>query len=117
MFDWQKPTAQMLGRYQPWHDGHQALFERLLSKYGQVCIMIRDMPTNEKNPFTAEHVKGLIHNRLSKDFDGQYIVIVVPNIVHIGWGRDVGYTAGQEVFDDSIHDISATKIRKEMGLG
>lgn len=28
MFDWKKPTAQMLGRFQPWHDGHTALFKK-----------------------------------------------------------------------------------------
>ena len=40
----------------------------------------------------------------------------VPNIVHIGWGRGVGYSAGEESFDEAITDISATKIRKELGL-
>ena len=32
MFDWKKPTAQMLGRWQPWHDGHTALFEKITSR-------------------------------------------------------------------------------------
>ena len=43
MFDWQEPTAQMLGRWQPWHDGHTALFKKALMETGQVCIMIRDV--------------------------------------------------------------------------
>ena len=30
MFDWKKPTVQMLGRWQPWHDGHTELFKRAL---------------------------------------------------------------------------------------
>ena len=34
MFDWKKPTVQMLGRWQPWHDGHQALFKRCIAKTG-----------------------------------------------------------------------------------
>ena len=88
----QAPTVQMLGRWQPWHAGHQALFERLLAKTGQVCIMIRDTGGTPDNPFDAEHVRGLIHNALSKDYDGKYKIIVVPNIVHIGWGRGVGYS-------------------------
>ena len=41
-FDWQKETVQMLGRWQPWHAGHRALFERAIAKTGQVCIMILD---------------------------------------------------------------------------
>ena len=43
MFDYQKPTTQMLGRWQPWHDGHTELFKRALAETGQVCIMIRDV--------------------------------------------------------------------------
>ena len=42
--------------------------------------------------------------------------MVVPNIVHIGYGRGMGYTIAEETFDDATHAISATNIRKEMGL-
>jgi hypothetical protein len=31
-------------------------------------------------------------------------------------GRDVGYKIEQESFDDATHAISATKIRKQMGV-
>ena len=33
-YEWdnKKPTAQMLGRWQPFHDGHYALFEEILKK-------------------------------------------------------------------------------------
>jgi hypothetical protein len=49
-------------------------------------------------------------------FQGQYEILLVPNIVNITYGRQVGYKIEQEVFDESIHSISATKIRKEMGI-
>lgn len=118
MFDWQKPTVQMLGRWQPWHPGHRALFERALAKTGQVCIMIRDCQGwNNSNPFAIDEVKARIQEDLDLLYKGQYEILVVPNIVNITYGRDVGYKIEQEVFDDSIHEISATKIRKEMGLG
>ena len=32
MFDWKKPTVEMLGRWQPWHDGHTELFKKALKK-------------------------------------------------------------------------------------
>ena len=32
MFNWKKPTVEMLGRWQPWHDGHTALFKKALNK-------------------------------------------------------------------------------------
>ena len=117
VFDYQKETVQMLGRWQPWHQGHRALFERALAKTGQVCIMIRDCQGwNGSNPFAIEQVKEYIRRDLDPKYQGQYEIIVVPNIVHISYGRDVGYKIEQEVFDDAIHSISATNIRKQMGL-
>jgi DNA polymerase III delta prime subunit len=116
-FDWKKETVQMLGRWQPWHDGHRALFERLIAKTGQVVIQVRDVQGWQgSNPFAIEQVKKFIRRDLDPIYQGQYEIQVVPNIVHIGWGRGVGYTAGEETFDESITDISATKIRKELGL-
>jgi len=117
MFDWKKPTVQMLGRWQPWHKGHRALFERAIEKTGQVCIMIRDCQGwNQSNPFNIEQVKQSIHDDLKKDFDGQYEIIIVPNIVNITYGRDVGYTIEEEKFEEEVTNISATKIRNSMGL-
>ena len=116
-FDWKKESVQMLGRWQPWHAGHRALFERAIAKTGQVCIMIRDCQGwNGSNPFAANQVKDLIKRDLDPLYQGQYEILLVPNIVNITYGRDVGYKIEQEVFDDAIHSISATKIRKEMGI-
>jgi len=117
MFDWKKETVQMLGRWQPWHAGHRALFERLIAKTGQVIIQVRDVQGWQgSNPFAIDQVKGFIKRDLDPIFQGQYEIQVVPNIVHIGWGRGVGYTSGEETFDESITSISATNIRKELGI-
>lgn len=116
-FDWRKETVQMLGRWQPWHPGHRALFERAIAKTGQVCIMIRDCHGWQgSNPFEIEQVKSYIKRDLDPLYQGQYEIIVVPNIVNITYGRDVGYKIEQESFDESITSISATKIRQQMGL-
>ena len=114
-FDWQKPTVQMLGRWQPWHKGHRALFERAIAKTGQVAIMVRNC-NDEKNPFSFSDVEERIRRDLDSEYNNRYIVCLVPNIVNITYGRDVGYKIEQETFDESISSISATKIRKEMGL-
>ena len=117
VFDWKKPTVEQLGRWQPWHAGHRALFERLIQRTGQVCIMIRDCQGWQgSNPFAIEQVKNFIRRDLDPLYQGQYEILVVPNIVHIGWGRDVGYTSGAEQFDESVTEISATKIRADLGL-
>jgi adenylate kinase family enzyme len=117
VFDWKRETVQMLGRWQPWHDGHRALFERLIQRTGQVIIQIRDVQGWQgSNPFEVEKVKAFIRRDLDPIYQGQYEIQVVPNIVHIGWGRGVGYTHAEETFDEAVTDISATKIRKELGL-
>lgn len=116
-FDWRKETVEQLGRWQPWHPGHRALFDRLIQRTGQVCIMVRDCQGwNDSNPFDFNQVKNTIKRDLDPLYQGQYEILLVPNIVHIGWGRGVGYTAGEETFDEDITKISATEIRKKMGL-
>lgn len=111
-----KPTVQMLGRWQPWHQGHRALFERAIKKTGQVCIMVRDCHGTAGNPFTAEQVREFIKRDLDPEYQGMYEILFVPNITNITYGRDVGYTIEQETFEEAITSISATNIRKMMGL-
>ena len=117
VFDWQKETVEQLGRWQPWHAGHRALFDRLIQRTGQVCIMIRDCQGwQNSNPFAIVQVKHAIKRDLDPLYQGQYEILVVPNITHIGYGRGVGYTIEEEKFDESITSISGTEIRRSMGL-
>jgi hypothetical protein len=114
-FDWQKETAQLLGRYQPWHLGHRKLFEEAINRVGQVCIMIRDVQGwNNSNPFSFEQVKEYIKKDLDPIYQGQYEIILVPNITQILYGRDVGYSINKIELPEEIQQISATKIREEM---
>ena len=123
MFDWKKPTVQMLGRWQPWHQGHQELFKRCVKKTGQVMIQVRDVQGSsggngqEDNPFDWETVCKNIEEGLSRDGfkkGVEYEIMLVPNIVNISYGRGVGYVFEEEVFEDSITNISATKIREKL---
>ena len=61
-WDNKKPTAQMLGRWQPFHDGHYTLFKEIIKKTGQVCIQIRDVQGVDDNPFDFETVKKKIED-------------------------------------------------------
>ena len=123
MFDWKKPTVQMLGRWQPWHDGHQSLFKRCILKTGQVIIQVRDVQGSsggkgqEDNPFDWGSVcknieDGLIKDGFKRGVD--YEIMLVPNIINISYGRGVGYILEEEIFEEDIESISATKIRKKM---
>ena len=130
MFDSKKPTTQMLGRWQPWHNGHTALFKKALLETGQVCIMIRDVggivgkdagggrtATQDDNPFDVNEVKRNIRVALFKEgfeYGGEYIIMEVPNIVDISYGRGVGYTFTEHDLGEEIHSISATQIRAKL---
>jgi nicotinamide mononucleotide adenylyltransferase len=130
MFDWKKPTTMLLGRWQPWHDGHTELFRRALAETGQVCIMIRDVggivgedagagrtAAQTDNPFDMEVVKANIITALAKqgyEHKIDYVIMEVPNIVDISYGRGVGYTFTEHDLGSEIHNISATKIRAQM---
>ena len=112
MIDYFKPTAQMLGRWQPFHDGHIALFKEILKKTGQVQIMVRTMPRSENNPFEFEEIKKRIEGKL-QDYRDKFEVIKVANITNICYGRDVGYKIEEIVLPKEIQEISATKIRND----
>ena len=123
MFDSKKPTVLLLGRWQPWHEGHLALFERALAKTGQVVIQVRDVKDSsggegqEDNPFSFEQISEDISIKLSKSgytINVDYIIQLVPNITNITYGRGVGYKIEQESFDSKTESISATNIRKSL---
>ena len=113
-WDNKKPTAQMLGRWQPFHNGHYALFEEIIEKIGQVCIQIRDVQGVDDNPFDFETVKNKIEEKLNPKYKGRYKIILVPNITSICYGRGVGYKIEEIVMPEEIQNISATKIRAKM---
>ena len=113
----------MLGRWQPWHDGHQELFKRCFAKTGQVIIQVRDVQGasggdgQDDNPFDWDAVCTNIETGLLKDGykrGSEYEIMLVPNITNITYGRGVGYVFEEEVFEKSITDISATKIRQQL---
>jgi len=129
-FDWKKPTTEMLGRWQPWHPGHTALFKKALMETGQVVIMVRDVggivgedagggrtANQDDNPFDIVTVMDNIVNALTDEgftLDEDYVIMRVPNIVDISYGRGVGYTFTQHDLGEDIHNISATKIRAKL---
>lgn len=116
-FDSKMPTALFLGRYQPFHAGHRALVVDGIEKIGQACIAVRDTGgTDSKNPFGFEYVKARIETSL-REYEGRFVVVQVPNITSIRYGRDVGYSIDRVVLDETLHAVSATGIREAMNSG
>jgi len=114
LHDWRKPTTLMLGRYQPWHEGHHALYAEAWKRTDQVVVGVRDTyGTSETNPLSFDEVK---HYIMEDDFMHSALVVKFPNITNIVYGRDVGYKIEQVKLGDKIEAISATQKRKEMGI-
>jgi cytidyltransferase-like protein len=111
-FDPQKPTALFVGRYQPFHDGHKKLVEEGLRRVGQVCIAVRDTHgADHKNPLSFFAAKQRIEAALST-YRGRFVVVPLPNIAAIFYGRDVGYAVERITLDGAIEAISATDVRR-----
>lgn len=115
LFDWSAPTTLQLGRYQPWHEGHQALKEEAHKRTNQVLVGVRNTyGTSEKDPLSYEMVERYI--RESVGHNGDTLVAKLPNITNIVYGRDVGYKIEQIDLAPEIQAISATQKRKELGI-
>jgi hypothetical protein len=114
LYDWRKPTTLMLGRYQPWHEGHHALYDEASKRTDQVVLGVRNTyKTSEKDPLTFFEVKTFIEADPKVQ---NAMVVKFPNITNIVYGRDVGYKIEQVKLGDEIEAISATQKRKEMGI-
>lgn len=115
-FNPKNPTALFIGRYQPFHGGHRALIEEGLRRVGQACIAVRDTQgTDNSNPFDFQDVKARIETSLAA-WAGRFIVIQLPNISNVFYGRGVGYKIEELVMPEDVQKISATEIRSAMAL-
>ena len=109
--------AMFVGRWQPLHKGHQELFKQAMDEGKNVLICIRDTAVDEKNPFSAEEIMQNIKSFYPQEIiEGKVQVMVIPDICSIEFGRGVGYDIIERIPPTEIGEISATKIRKEMGL-
>jgi len=114
LHDWSAPTTLMLGRYQPWHEGHHALYKEAGERTNQVMLGVRNTyNTSPKDPLTFDQVKGYI---AQDDFMKDAMVVRMPNITNIIYGRDVGYKIEQVSLGADIEAISATQKRKDLGI-
>ena len=101
MFDFLKPTTQMLGRWQPWHAGHTELFRRALAETGQVCIQIRTVPPD------TDASGGRTVDQSDNPFSYDFVCDAIEDGLH-----DAGFT--EHDLGKDVHEISATKIRAQL---
>jgi len=103
-----------IGRWQPLHDGHKALFQQKLDEGGNVLIMIRDVKPDEHNPYTANQVYENIYDYYKDLVAARRVkVMKIPDICSVEFGRGVGYDIVEWLPPTEIAAISATKIRED----
>ena len=66
---------------------------------------------DSKNPLPFFAVKQRIESALSAHA-GRFVVVPVPNITNVFYGRDVGYNVERIVLDEATEAISATQMRE-----
>jgi nicotinamide mononucleotide adenylyltransferase len=107
--------SMFIGRWQPWHKGHRWLIDQRLNENKNVLICIRDMKTDENNPYTPKEVKVNVEKALNDLVVSKRVkVIIIPDIESVNYGRGVGYDIIEHVPPTNIEKISATEIRKEL---
>jgi len=111
-----KKYAIFVGRYQPYHYGHISLIEQKLNEGIPALIMVRDIEPDEKNPFTTEQTIGMIET-YHKSKGQDVLVMKIPDIESVNYGRGVGYEINEFTPPDNIGFISATKIRNSINEG
>ena len=110
-----KQYSLFIGRWQPWHDGHQWLIDQRLKEGKNVCIAIRDVEPNENQPWTPQQIKGNLNKRFFNEItEGKIKVVIIPDIESVNYGRGVGYEIIEHVPPENIKEISATKVREQM---
>lgn len=110
-----KKYSMFIGRWQPWHDGHQWLIDQRIKEGKNICIAIRDIEPNENQPWTPKEVEENLNKRFTKEIeDGSIKVVIIPDIESINYGRGVGYEIIEHVPPNQVEQISATKIRAQM---
>ncbi len=105
--------TMFIGRWQPWHKGHQWLIDQRLKEGKNILICIQDVIPDKNNPYTSEEVYDNLQVELKELIDLKRVkVMIIPAIESVNYGRTVGYEVIEHVPPKDIGEISATKIRE-----
>lgn len=103
--------ALYIGRWQPFHNGHDHIIQNKLKEGIPVAIAVRDTPVEEWDPYTMEQRLQMIREVYKND---DVVVFPMPDIESVNIGRKVGYGVNRFDSPEHIEGISATQIRKLM---
>lgn len=102
--------SYFIGRYQPLHEGHKKLIQKVLDEGKSVCVALRDTPIQKSDPYTTYERKQMF----KKEFGDKIKIIVIPDVKEVCYGRKVGWGIREIRLDEKTEEISATKIRERI---
>ena len=105
------PASLFIGRWSPFHEGHQALIESVLRNGKPVVIAIRDTEPSANSPYSTSERWKQIQDALHQ-WGSMVRIVVIPDIDEVCYGRDVGYGIRKIELADDVHKISGTEKRK-----
>ena len=109
-----KKYAMFIGRWQTWHKGHEWLIRQQLDKGKDIWVAIRNVPTDENNPKSAQQVMmDLVEEPFFKENSHKIQISIIPDIESVNYGRGVGYDVIYHQPPSDIEAISGTAIRKK----
>ena len=107
-----KKYAMFIGRWQTWHKGHEWLINQQLQKGKDCWVAIRNVPTDENNPKTAQQVMmDLSEEPFFRENSQRIQISIIPDIDSINYGRGVGYDVKYHEPPEDVAVISGTAIR------
>lgn len=106
-----KTYSLFIGRYQPIHSGHLALFDKVRAEGKNIAIGVRDTNIDSNNPLSTKERIEMIRHAVP---DAE--IFKMPDINEACYGRKVGWGIREIRLDEKTESISATKIRAENGI-
>jgi hypothetical protein len=105
-----KPHHVFIGRWSPFHKGHEALIRKVIDEDpAPVLILVRDSDDEWTSTMRREVVA---HWLWMNELEGE--VIVIPDIKSVNYGRGVGYEVN---YIDVDAPVSGTDIRRKIDQG
>lgn len=107
------PQGYVIGRFQPWHIGHQMIAEEAIRRHGLVTIHVRAAQRGESNPHNFAGVARRIHAAMASRGVPRcaYRVEKAANVAGVYYGRDVGYTVERVHLAPEVEAVRASDIR------
>ena len=110
--EWPPQTSFIPGRWQPLHDGHEALIRVPLAEGRDVVIGIMDTELSTRNLLSVASRHIMFHDRFPEEIkNGRIKLVTIPWVDEFVYGRDCGWRCRAIQLDAETEAISATGLR------